>query len=183
MFDFFRLARYRVTIAAGQHGLILPSHKGATFRGGFGAVFRRIACALREQECGPCILRNQCPYAYIFETAPQPGTQALSKYESIPRPFVLEPPLDSKTVYAPGEKLDFQLLLIGRAIRYFPYFIVVFREMAAAGLGSGRRPFIFEEVTALGLEQATPVYTCSTNTVRATDLSYSGAQLTAKPFT
>ncbi|MFW0861509.1 MAG: hypothetical protein AAGT88_05380 [Dethiobacter sp.] len=71
-------------------------------------------------------------------------------------------------------------MLIGRAIQYFPYFIVVFREMGVVGLGSGRRPFILEEVTALGLEQEAQVYSCSTNTVRATDLSYNGAQLTAK---
>ncbi|HSW35040.1 MAG TPA: hypothetical protein VLH18_00365, partial [Candidatus Limnocylindrales bacterium] len=165
MFESFRLARYRLTISAGKHGLTLPPYKGATFRGGFGTAFRRVACALREQECLRCLLREQCPYAYIFETSPPVGSQALSKYESIPRPFVLEPPPETKTEYAPGEKLCFNLLLIGRAIQYLPYFIVVFREMEQIGLGRSRRPFILEEVMALGLEQAAQIYLGSTNTV------------------
>lgn len=180
MFDFFSLARYRVTITAGRHGLHLPSYKGAVFRGGFGAVFRRVACALRERDCSPCRLKEQCPYAYIFETSPPAEAQALSNYESIPRPFVLEPPPETKTEYAPGEKLDFHLLLIGRAIEYLPYFIVVFREMGEAGLGRGRRPFTLEEVTALGLARSEQLYTRTTNTVRSVDVHYNGAQVAAK---
>ncbi|MBT9173037.1 MAG: hypothetical protein DDT21_01427 [Syntrophomonadaceae bacterium] len=171
LFDFFRIARYRITLSAGKQGLILPPYKGATFRGGFGAVFRRIACAVREQDCLNCLLKSQCPYAYIFETFPPENSQALSKYESIPRPFVLEPPTETKTFYAPGETLDFQLLLFGRANSYLPYFIVVFREMGETGLGRGRRPFILEEVTALGRHQAEQIYSSGTNTVRNVDLS------------
>lgn len=180
MFDFFRLARYRVTISAGPQGLSLPPYKGAVFRGGFGSVFRRVACALRERECLYCLLKEKCPYAYIFETSPPADTQALRNYESIPRPFVLEPPAETKTDYSPGERLDFNLVLIGRAIEYLPYFVVVFREMGQAGLGRGRRSFILEEVTALGLEQTDLLYTRATNTVRSIDLSYSGAALITK---
>ena len=62
-FDHLRFARYRITIAAGENGLVLPPHKGSTFRGGFGNVFRRITCALREKDCGSCLLRERCPYA------------------------------------------------------------------------------------------------------------------------
>lgn len=179
-FDFFRLARYKITLTAGCFGLHLPSYKGAVFRGGFGVVFRRVACALREQDCLVCPLKEKCPYAYIFETSPPEDAQALSNYENIPRPFVLEPPTETKTTYAPGEKLDFHLLLIGRAIEYLPYFIVVFREMGEAGLGRGRCPFALEEVIALGLDLTEIMFTRDTNTVRSVNLSYSGSQLIAK---
>jgi hypothetical protein len=171
LFDYFRLSRYRITLSAGKQGLVLPPYKGATFRGGFGTVFRRIACAVREQDCLKCLLKSQCPYAYIFETSPPENSQALSKYESIPRPFVLEPPSETKTYYDPGEQLNFHLLLIGRAINYLPYFIIVFREMGEIGLGRGRRPFILEEVTALGRCQAEQIYSSGSNTVRNVDLS------------
>ncbi|HSV32266.1 MAG TPA: CRISPR system precrRNA processing endoribonuclease RAMP protein Cas6 [Atribacteraceae bacterium] len=171
MFDFFRIARYRITLAAGKQGLILPPYKGATFRGGFGTVFRRIACAVRGQDCLSCLLKAQCPYAYIFETSPPENSQALSKYESIPRPFVLEPPTETKTFYAPGETLDFQLLLFGRAIQYLPYFIVVFREMGETGLGRGRRPFVLTKMAALGRQEAVEIYSAQTNTIRHLDQS------------
>lgn len=177
MFDHFCFARYRVTIAAGKFGLLLPPHKGSTFRGGFGQLFRRVTCALHQKECKDCILREKCPYAYIFETAPPADTQALSKYESVPRPFVIEPPLEMKTDYASGETLAFQLLLIGRAIEYLPYFIVVFREMEEVGIGRGQRPFKLLDITAVGLESEETVYKAGSNTVRGIDLVYTGADV------
>jgi len=180
MFEFFRLARYRLTISAGPRGLSLPPYKGAVFRGGFGSVFRRVACALREYDCHGCRLREKCPYAYIFETSPPADAEALRNYASIPRPFIIEPPSTTKREFAPGEKMEFHLLLIGRAIEFLPYFIVVFREMGEAGLGHGRRPFVLEEVTALGLKREEQLYTRLTNTVRSVDLHYTGAEVVAR---
>ena len=180
MFENFKLARFRIIITAGEKGLSLPRYKGSTFRGSFGGVFRRIACSMRQAECGDCLLREQCPYAYIFETSPPPDTQALSKYENIPRPFVIEPPLETKTEYSPGERLFINLILIGRAIQYLPYFIVVFREMGEAGIGKGRRPFNLEDVTAIGLNESQSIYSAQTNTVQNLDLAFSGFQLVKK---
>jgi hypothetical protein len=176
-FDHLRFARYRITIAAGENGLVLPPHKGSTFRGGFGNVFRRITCALREKDCGSCLLRERCPYAYVFETAPPAGSQALSKYESIPRPFVIEPPPEEKTEYAPGETLIFYLLLFGKAIEFLPYFILVFREMEEAGIGRGRQPFKVLSISAVGLDQEEVIYTAGTNTVRGVNLTFTGNDL------
>ncbi len=80
MFEQFRMACFRFSIKAGPKGLLLPPYKGATFRGGFGSVFRRITCAIRQQDCHGCKLREQCPYAYIFETAPPQDTNALREW-------------------------------------------------------------------------------------------------------
>ncbi|MEW6623323.1 MAG: CRISPR system precrRNA processing endoribonuclease RAMP protein Cas6 [Bacillota bacterium] len=155
----------------------MPDYKGATFRGGFGRIFRQIACSLRQRSCKDCLLMDNCSYAYIFETAPPKNSQALSKYESIPRPFVLDPPLETKNYYAPGEMLAIDFILIGNAIKYLPYFIIVFREMGVHGLGRGRRPFALTDVSAIGLDDAVSIYNPNTNVVRSIDLSYSGSQL------
>jgi hypothetical protein len=180
MFDFFRLARYRITISAGRRGLSLPPYKGSVFLGNFGSVFRRAVCSRRLDDCGNCRLKEDCPYAYVFETSPPADAEALRNYENIPRPFVIEPPAETKTEFEPGEKLDFHLLLIGRAIEFLPYFIVVFREMGEAGLGRGRRPFEVEEIVALGLDRQELLYTRLTNTFRSMDLHYTGAEVAAK---
>lgn len=177
MFELFRMARFRFSIKAGPKGLKLPPYKGATFRGGFGSVFRRISCAVRQPDCHGCKIREQCPYAYIFETAPPQDAQALSKYESIPRPFVIEPPLETKRNYLPGESLQFNLVLFGRAISYLPYFILVFREMGEIGLGKGRCPFSLDEVAAAGLSEEKIIYSDESGVVKNLDLSYSGNQL------
>lgn len=145
----FTVAKYQLILEAGEHGLSLPPYKGSTLRGGFGSAFRRISCSMRDAECRSCLLRTSCPYAYIFETAPPPGSEALRNYENIPRPFVLEPPLESKTLYKPGERVDFNLILIGRAIGYLPYFIVAFRELGETGIGRMRKKYRLAEIRAV----------------------------------
>lgn len=181
MFEDFHLARYRVTICAGKEGLSLPPYKGTAFRGAFGQVFRRIVCSTREKDCLACLLREQCPYAYIFETAPPQGAKALSKYESIPRPFVFEFPREiedrNEIGDRNGEKLSFYLVLVGQARQYLPYFIIVLREMGETGIGRGRRPFNLADIEAVGLTKECSIYSPATNLVRSVDLSYSGAEL------
>lgn len=145
----FKLAKYEVIFTAGAEGLVLPPYKGSTLRGGFGNAFQRIACAQPQKNCKQCLLKTTCPYAYIFETAPPPGSTALSNYEAIPRPFILEPPLERKTEYKPGENLIFNLILIGKAIEYLPYFIVSFRELANSGFGKGRKQCSLQEIRAV----------------------------------
>jgi hypothetical protein len=173
MSRYFTIAKYRLTLEAGEKGLLLPPYKGSTLRGGFGNAFRRISCALKEANCNNCLLRTSCPYAYIFETAPPPGSAALRNYESIPRPFVLEPPLETKTEYRPGEKLAFNLILIGRATNYLPYFIVAFRELGELGIGKMRRKYRLAEIQAVGLNngESQLVYQAEDQLVRNTNLA------------
>lgn len=172
MFENFQIAYYEVIMEAGEQGLNLPQYKGSTLRGGFGRTFRKISCSIPKGNCSECILRQNCPYAYIFETAPPEDAAVLRKYENIPRPFILEPPLESKTIYQPGETLAFGLILVGRAISYLPYFIVVFNELAEAGLGKYRKKCILKEIKSknpLTGEKAV-VYSKSEGKVRKVDM-------------
>lgn len=149
MIEKFKLAKYQVVFQSGDEGLVLPAYKGSTLRGGFGNAFQRIACAQPKKNCKQCLLKTTCPYSYIFETAPPPGSEALSNYEAIPRPFIIEPPLETKTEYKPGELLIFNLILIGKATEYLPYFIVSFRELANSGFGKGRKKCSLQEIRAV----------------------------------
>ena len=118
--------------------IILPSYKGSTLRGGFGHAFRKVVCAIRNQECSKCLLSEKCIYSYIFETPPPSGTKIMRKYNSAPHPFIIEPPNGRKQGYTPGSEIVFGLTLIGRAIDYLPYFIYSFDELGNMGIGKGR---------------------------------------------
>jgi hypothetical protein len=132
----FACARYRFVLLAST-SLRLSSFAGATLRGGFGHVFKRTVCIWPPGDCPRCLLKNTCSYPYIFETAPAPGSAKLRGLEQIPRPFVIEPPeADPRTPYQPGERFDFRLLLVGRAIDYLPYFLFTFSELGRVGRGS-----------------------------------------------
>jgi CRISPR-associated endoribonuclease Cas6 len=139
--------KYTFTLEAVEP-LYLPYYKGSTFRGGFGNVFKRIACPLRFSECKDCILKEKCVYVYIFETIPNEKAQILNmnKYEKIPHPFIIEPPENSQNLIPAGETITFNLILIGKAIDYIPYFIYVFEELGKIGIGKGRGKYKLQNV-------------------------------------
>lgn len=146
----FTLEQYEIILAAGKEGLLLPPYKGSTLRGSFARVFQRLVCVKRGEDCRGCPVRESCPYQIVFETSPPAGAKFLRNYASIPRPFILDPPLEQKTSYAPGEALCFQLVLVGKARKLLPYFIVTLEELGRLGMGKGRRPFTVREIAARG---------------------------------
>lgn len=128
--------------------LYLPYFKGSTFRGVFGNTFKKIVCVLKNQVCNECLLKSSCIYSYIFET-PFLGDKPFynfSKYKNIPHPFVIEPPLDKKRFFKPGDELVFSVVLIGKSINYLPYFIYTFSECGNSGIGKGRGKYKLKEV-------------------------------------
>lgn len=128
--------------------MYLPYYKGSTFRGGFGNVFRKIACPLRLMDCKECIMKQQCVYSYVFETFPAENSNILNmnKYEKIPHPFIIEPPDYGEQYFPQGQTISFNLILIGSAIDYIPYFIYTFEQLGKTGIGKGRGRYILSEV-------------------------------------
>jgi len=117
----------------------MPAYKGSVLRGAFGHSFRKTVCTMPAQkDCINCLLKNSCPHSYIFESHHSNKARILRKYPSVPQPFILEPPEDSKTFYEKGDSFDFNLILIGKAIDYIPYFVYAFKEAGKAGMGPGR---------------------------------------------
>jgi hypothetical protein len=49
----------------------------------------------------------------------------------------------------PGETLDFGLVLLGEAINYLPYLVVVFRELGKVGIGWKRGRYALKQVSAV----------------------------------
>jgi len=80
---------------------------------------------------------------------------------------VIKPPLETKETYLPGERLSFDLMVVGKAKDYLPYFIVTFKELSHAGLGRSRTPCDFVSVETISSErEITPVYSSDDNLVR-----------------
>jgi CRISPR-associated endoribonuclease Cas6 len=137
-----------------------------TFRGAFGNYFRQLVCTPSCHTAMRCPLPASCPYKVIFEPSQLPTADRLSKNHDIPRPFIFElcpdnyeptnlgnpmttpfptpaasrhhdPTIETHT-YGPGARLQFRLLLIGKAVEYLPYFVLSFREVERKGLGLNR---------------------------------------------
>ncbi|MGH7823766.1 MAG: CRISPR system precrRNA processing endoribonuclease RAMP protein Cas6 [Candidatus Binatia bacterium] len=139
----------------------MPAYnKGNVIRGGFGGTFRRIVCHANCREPETCELRNVCPYTAVFHPFVPEDSEKISKNRDIPRPFVIKPPLETKETYLPGERLSFDVVLVGKTKDYLPYFIVTFKELSQAGLGRHRSPVELCAVGHVGSDGIeVPVYT------------------------
>ena len=111
---------------------LLPPYKGSTLRGFFGASLKKLVCVLRRSECKECLLKDKCLFAISFETNEMP-------------PFVIEPPLEEKTLYKEGDTIDFHLLLFGEINKALPYIIYALRRGENIPIGksiNGKKGFI-----------------------------------------
>ncbi|MBF0303906.1 MAG: CRISPR system precrRNA processing endoribonuclease RAMP protein Cas6 [Desulfamplus sp.] len=130
---------------------VLPYYKGSTFRGVLGHALKKVVCALKQQKCPTCLLRENCTYSMIFETADAIAVPNGSRVSSAPSPLVLEPPVSTRHEFKKGEILDCTLMLFGDINRNLPYFVYAFQQMGEIGIGktmNGKRSrFVLESVT------------------------------------
>ncbi|GAX62165.1 hypothetical protein SCALIN_C28_0369 [Candidatus Scalindua japonica] len=94
------------------------------------------------------MVKATCVYSYIFETSPPEETEILRLYKNVPHPFVIEPALTLQRLFKKGEEITFDLVLIGKAIQYLPYFIYTFDELGRIGIGKGKGKFHLKSVTS-----------------------------------
>lgn len=145
------LAKYEFLVFP-EEDLELPTYKGSTLRGAFGSIFKKISCLDKNNFfCKSCLLKDKCAYSYIFDTSPRYDSIYLRNLEDIPRPFIIEPPLDNRTKFNKNDSINFGLTLIGQAIAYVPYFIVAFKELGNEGIGKGKKKFKLKEIRAVSI--------------------------------
>ncbi len=120
---------------------------GFILRSGFGAALRQL-CRYRGSAvvCTNCRYREQCPYAFIFET---PGPyENLPDFtaENFPHPFVMAPPHYRPYTVPAGQPFSVQFTLFGRGIYYLLFYIYAFDLLGDKGLGRHRARFILQRV-------------------------------------
>ena len=133
-----RIGLFRFKLVPEQPLRVPVLNKGNMLRGGFGHAFRRLCCVPQCTDTKTCPLAAICPYKAVFEPSPPPGSDRLSKNQDIPRPFVFRAPQTTQSRFQRGEPFEFELILIGRALDFLPYFVLSFRELASDGLGLNR---------------------------------------------
>lgn len=151
----------------------LPAYKGALLRGGFGYAFQRATC---PPTCWGhsrlCPVTTVCPYRWVFETPHPPGVAHLHDLRDVPRPFVIELPLDGRTSYAAGDPLEFVLVLIGQGIQHLPHFLFGFEQLGQLGLGRDYAKARLERVEALTPWQTTGPVIYQDGQVRTDGLAF-----------
>lgn len=103
----------------------LPIYKGSTFHGGFGHALETIS---------PTWFR------YFFQTDKQTSN-------TLPKPFVLLPPLDTQQSYHPGETFHCELTLFGEAVQHYAIAHAAIEYLGnVMGLGYSRGKFKIQNI-------------------------------------
>lgn len=169
-FSSLPLSSYRLGLRA-REACDLPAFLGSTLRGAFGHALKEAVCVMDHRDCERCLLAERCVYPYLFETPAPSDLPLLRGQQQAPRPFVLTPPVDGESGgnlaplqgphasathtssrprrLAAGDELNFDLLLIGRAVEYLPYVVYALSNLARRGLGAGRARFELSQVEAI----------------------------------
>lgn len=160
------VARYRFTAVA-ERAIALPQYAGSLLRGAFGAALRRSACMTGLQACSPCPLYRTCPYPAIFETPPRP-TPLPQRFTQVPNPYVIEPPAAGTRQVAPGEPLQFHMVLAGdQTLRQLPLIVHAWQRALRHGLGRDRAPAALTAVEWVGDDGAVePVFDAAAGRVQ-----------------
>jgi len=138
--------------------MVPAENKGNMLRGGFGVAFRRLCCIPECPDANACPIPESCPYKLIFEPSPPAGAERLSRNQDIPRPFIFHPPSSTQTRFEKGEPFEFELVLIGDAFEFLPYFILSIRELAEGGLGLNRARCKLDRVLSLHSSPGSLIY-------------------------
>jgi hypothetical protein len=126
---------------------IVPPYEGSMIRGAFGRAFKESCCPFPHNGTG-CPLGDNCPYAYVFETSPPEEARDFARNKEVPRPYVFEPPEETRMEYEPGERMRFGFTVIGRAAEYMPYFVYAFSKMGDEGVGRRKARYELENIVA-----------------------------------
>ncbi len=133
--------------------LFLPPWKGSTLRGALGRGLYEVTCFNKHlKDCVPCPLKKECIFHYIFVTTPPRNADVLRKQKHAVRPYVIEPSMQTRTEFSENESLEFNLLLFGKAIKYFPQMVAAFEVIGKKGIGKFREQygkFHVEKVSAI----------------------------------
>lgn len=129
------------------NSLHFASFSGPSFRGGFGSVLRQLTCVTRLPDCQDCPVRLDCPFTYLFKSAPPAGDTHFVNEAQVPRPFILETP--DVTDVSHGKSVRFRVTLAGKANEYLPYIALAYRQLGMVGIGQGRGKYKLVSVSSI----------------------------------
>lgn len=138
-------AKFKIDLISTEEGY-LPKYCGSTLRGALGQALKQICCSEMEENCENCLIENRCVYRYVFET--KAPLHLGKRFHNAPRPYVLEPYMNTTTSFKAGDQFSFNIILIGKTIEYLPYFLMSIKHMGKNGLGKSCLKFIINRVSA-----------------------------------
>ena len=134
--------QFEAEVARDAHGL---RYLGPTLRGFFGYALKNLVCVVSHGQCDCCILEKSCLYTRVFEGRPPSARRMMTRYSTVPQPFVLCVPGPDEPPVIDG-RLQWGIRLFGDVGEMAPYIIESFMRHASRGLGPRRVGFRLKRV-------------------------------------
>jgi len=132
-------ARYRFTFDCLSE-VQLKHFPGITLYGALKSLMRPVTCRRERSFCqNQCAFPTACVYGRLLQTVVQRDAGDQTGYTDAPRPFVLHFPDRVRSGYSRGERLCFDVVLLGEATGYLPHLVEALRGLERSGLGDRRR--------------------------------------------
>jgi hypothetical protein len=96
-----------------------------------GKQLRHMCCVLKTKRCCECELLSHCIYAQLFETYIQKDTRFLPGRNRASHPYIFQTDVSNRKE---TDTLSIDLVLLGYAIRYFPYFYYAMYHAGEQGI-------------------------------------------------
>ncbi len=146
-------ARLRVTFHA-ETPLDLGPFAGFPLYGALKQHTMRAGCLAAKPCLDGCVQPDTCPYGHLFETAAPPDRTEGGRYRDAPKPVVLHLAEPARTAWAAGDRLRFEVVLVGAAAaRAVPALGEALRAVEQYGLGGEGPP---GQVSLAALEVVLP---------------------------
>jgi len=125
--------------------MVLPSYPAITLRGGLGYALKNKTCLKDTNVCREtCQQKDTCIYPELFEE--MEGVVVDGRYIPYARPYIIRSGHNKKRNYRVGEKYTFEIILFGKAIKHYPYFIAAMNRFGEKGIGYLKQPFRVSKV-------------------------------------
>lgn len=117
----------------------LSSFRGSTIRGALMSSLYKIICMNQNNDdCHSCPVKGDCVFALLFKSFPPEEAEVLKSLDNIPRPYAIYIPRDQGNDFKLGDKITFELTLIGKNTDYIGHIIMALKRLEEDGLGRGR---------------------------------------------
>lgn len=147
-----RVAKYRFVLRPFDF-IKLTSYAGSSLRKDFSPVFKQITCTEIDGKCKACKKKKDCPYYISLEVGQGIPDPEYKRYQTPPKPFIFEPPLQRKTFYSKNEDLYYDLILVGKTLEYFPFFAASLQRLGQIGIGRNQGKYSMKRILAIDLLQ------------------------------
>lgn len=117
------------------------------FRNNLGFHLKKITCVFENHECSDCMLKAACVYSSVFETPVDKNNVVLKGRNNAPHPYMV---CAGAPASEPSDRLILDIVLIGEAVRYFPYILLAMLNIGKSGIFKDRIRFEIDDIYCRG---------------------------------